>query len=108
MTENDPFLNDMRSWADRAHRATPGADVPPADVWQRVLAEVDLQKKGTATMSTVTALSAPMTPRPALPLDSRGGFRHYANLAATVAIVLGVALAGWFATMQLNQPGSPE
>lgn len=59
-------------------------------------------------ISATTILTAPVASTPASGTDTRGGFRHYVNLAATLAIVAAVALAGWFATMQLNQPGSPE
>lgn len=104
MIENDTFLADLVKWADRVHRATPGASEPPVDLWQRVLVQVKSQSKETMNMNSATTLTAPITRRTSHD-EAHEGFRHYANLAATLAIVIAVALAGWFATMQLNRPG---
>lgn len=50
------------------------------------------------------------TPAPVTgPAAQEGGrIRHTLSLAASFLIVMSVALAGWFATMQLNQPGGSD
>ena len=108
MTDHDTFLAEYSTWVDRVHRSTPDANIPPADLWQRILAQANPQPKETKQMSSIKTATVPMTP--AVPVDSRirGGFGHYMNLAATIALVMAVAVAGWFATMQLNPSGGSE
>lgn len=105
MTDNDPFLKELQQRACRAHESADRADDAPDDLWQRVRAQVKTEVEERPDMNTITmpVNSAP-TPPPAAAAPSIG-FGHYVNLAATIALVLAVAVAGWFATMQLNQPG---
>lgn len=59
-------------------------------------------------MTSITAAAIPMAPNNPLNSRTRARFGHYLNLAATIALVLAVAVAGWFATSQLNQPGGSD
>lgn len=105
MTEHDPFLRELQHRADRAHQSADRADDAPPDLWQRVRSQVRTTEEESPAMSTITMPASPET-SPQLPASERsGGFGHYANLAVTIAIVIAVAVAGWFATMQLNRPG---
>lgn len=108
MTDNDPFLKELQQRADRAHKSADRADDAPSELWQRVRAQAKTEEEERTAISTITmpTSSAPMT-RPLAPAKSRG-IGHYANLAATISIVIAVAVAGWFATMQLNQSGSDD
>lgn len=104
MTDNDLFLKELRQRADRAHKSTDRADDAPPELWQRVRVQTKTEEEESSTMSSITLPAGPAPfSQPVAPAKSRG-VGHYANLAATIAIVIGVALAGWFATMQLNQP----
>ena len=104
MTDNDPFLKELRQRADRAHQSAYRADDAPQDLWQRVRSQLTTEQQESPAMNTmlmpVSPVNAPSASRP----QRTGGLGHYANLAVTIAIVIGVALAGWFATMQFNQP----
>lgn len=111
MTEHDPFLQELQQRADRAHTSADRADDAPPDLWQRVTAQVKSNAKEHTTMNatilTAEASRGPGVYRRVPPANSANhrGFSHYANLAVTIAMVVAVAVAGWFATMQLNQPG---
>lgn len=110
MTENDPFLKELQQRADRAHKSADRADDAPPELWQRVRSQVNSVEEENPAMSALTmpASSAQLS-QPVAPVKSRG-IGHYANFAATITIVVGVALAGWFATIQINQPspGNPQ
>lgn len=108
MNENDRLLKDLKKGVDADHRRIDGADAPPADLWDRILAQANPQPKETKQMSSMTTAAIPAETLPAADTRSRPGFGHYANLAATIALVIGIAVAGWFAIMQLNQSGGPE
>lgn len=109
MTDNDHDLAEFEKRVDRVHRATSGADDAPDDLWQRVVSQANSQSKERSDMSNIAVFaSAVDTAGIRASTNQRGGFRHYVNLAATIVIVAAVALAGWFAIMQLNQPGSPD
>ena len=103
MTLDRDFENYMQRVLDTGHRSRPGADTPPADTWQRVIAQVHPQPEEKSEMNATT-LPASITQEHPVPRIVRRGIGHYISLAATIAIVAAVAMAGWFATMQLNQP----
>lgn len=106
MTDHDAFLAEVHGWANRAHSTAPGAAAPPADLWGRILAQTNPQPKEKSQMSYPTTAAIPAVSIPPPDTRSKQGFGHYLNLAATIALVLAVAVAGWFATMQLNQSGN--
>lgn len=99
--------NEIHRWAEETLRTDPAATGPAAGTWNRVLHQVEQNsQRGNATMSSATiGYESFEAARRQVGMES---MRRYANLAATMAMVIAVAFGGWFATMQLNQPGSPE
>ena len=108
MTDHDHELYDFRHRVDRIHAATPGSEGAPADLWHRVRAQIETTEEETTAMSSIS------TPVDSIPVSNQNApsgqhrFARHANLAATIALVLAVALGGWFAATRMNQPGSPE
>lgn len=108
MTDHDAFLAEMSDRADRAHAATPGADQPPAHHWQHVLNQIESSPQETHTMPSMTVIASPMLAGQPGARDDRRGLSHYANRAAMLVIIATLAFGGWFAAMQLQQPGGPD
>lgn len=110
MTDHDEFLAELAGTADGVHRTTPRASVPPPDLWDQVLTQASPREKEKTTMSTAALASTSSGQMRGLPEPVvRGkGIGHYVHLAVTVSLVFIVAVAGWFATMQLSQPGGPD
>lgn len=110
MTLENDFENYMQRVLDEGHRSRPDASAPPADMWQQVLAKAKPNLSKEENMHTGT-LASPIPgplPRPMHPANQKKGVGHYLNLAVTIALVVTVAAAGWFATSQLNQSGDPD
>ncbi len=106
MNENEEFFENLHKDVHSAHRKTDGGGRPPSNMWNAIRAQVKQEtkqeEKPMISTAAHTATHAPFTG------TSHKGFGHYLNLAVTIALVLAVAVAGWFAIGQLNQPGEPE
>lgn len=108
MNEHEKFFEELQKDVDAEHRRIDGADAPPANMWTSIRAQAEPESKEEETnMIASTALNATLEPS-AGRKHSGKRIGHYANLAATITLVVAVAAAGWFATMQLNQPSEPE
>lgn len=96
---------EFHRWADEARRTDPAATGPAADTWNRVLRSTAQTQSRGGDMSS-TALSSQA--HAAIVYDSRtfkrGQISRYLNYAASLLIVFGIALAGAFMAMQVNQP----
>lgn len=116
MNEDQSWPNELQKQVDDAHHTTDRADAPPAGLWSSIRAQVQPQpqtivetKESQPMITTATLPQSIAAPMRSTPQDQAGGFRHYVNFAATVALVLAVAGGGWLAMMQVNQPdGGPE
>lgn len=114
MTLDRDFDTYMRGVLENGHSTRPDADSPPPDTWQRVLAQVqpkpeEKDEMRSATLSTYASRTPGVFPGgPRSSSADRRGFSHYLNLAATIAIIATLAVGGWFAAMQVNQPGTPD
>lgn len=107
MSDPETFLNDLQHHVDDVHTGLDRAGFPPAGLWNsvRLKATSESSKKETHIMNSVaTYAPGPIASTDMMP-PSREGFRHYVSLASTFALVLTVALGGWFASMHLNQSG---
>lgn len=96
-------------WADSARQHDYAAMGPAASVWDTVLARTAPPRKERKHIMSSITYSTPghAGSVPAVRTNSRS-FSSYANIAATVLMVIGLAGGGWFAAMQLNNPGSPD
>jgi hypothetical protein len=92
--------------AERAVRTDLAATGPSDGTWNRVLRNPAQEtSKGTRAMSTAT-LSSQSTGFSSTPQESVGqSIRRYSSMAATIALVLAVAVGGWLAMSQMT-PGS--
>lgn len=95
--DSDPIA--FHRWADETRRSEPAATGPAAGTWNRVLRQTaQPQSKGTSTMSTAALGTGYTVARP----DSiRERVSRFTHLAATIALVLAVAVGGWFAMSQM-------
>ena len=93
-------------WADDTRRSDPAASGPAAETWNRILRSTAQTQSRGGDMSSVAMSSSPQA---AIVYDSRpynrGQIGRYFNYAASLLIVFGVAFAGAFMAMQINQPG---
>lgn len=110
MTLDRDFETWMRRVLDNGHRARPDADAPPTDMWQQVLTKAQLNPSKEENMHTGILVSPIAEPsaRRMHPADRKKGVGHYLNLAVTIALIVAVGAAGWFATSQINQPGDED
>lgn len=116
MTDDEQFLADLHAIADRAHASEPEADAAPPNTWQHVLATAKSETESTIERrpSMNAHIAQPMSPVWQQPASGghqtrsfSGTIRRYANLAATITLVLAVAVGGWLTMMQL-QPNDPD
>lgn len=106
MNENESFFEDLRRDVDDAHGIIDGANAPPRTMWTSIRAQAQPEtKKEETTMIASKALSHDPAAIARPVARQKGGVRHTLGIAASFALVMSVAFAGWFATMQLNQPG---
>lgn len=108
MNEHDTFFDVLQMDVDADHRRIDGADAPPADMWNSIRAQAKPKSKEERTMIASQSISSTPIPAATSTAQERGRIRHTLSLAASFLIVMSVALAGWFATMQLNQPGGSD
>lgn len=106
--ENDLAANalEFHRWVDDALRTDPAATGPAADTWSRVLRQTAQVESRGESMNAIS-LGSPMRTSnfPKQPLIERQHVSKYLNYAASLLIVFGVAFAGAFMAMQINQPG---
>lgn len=106
MSESDSVFDALQRHVDELHTGVDRAGLPPAGLWKSIRAQAipEPEEKETYSMdNSVTFASVSLAPAAAIP-PVREGVRHHLSMAATLALVLTVALGGWFATMQLSQP----
>ena len=109
MTDHESFFEELKRDVDTDHRRIDGAGSPPASMWKSIRAHVtpDEHKEET-TMIVSNVKPGVFTPMTSPASESRGRVRHTLSLAASFLIVMSVALGGWFASTQLNQPGGTD
>lgn len=107
MNEYESFIENLKSEVDAAHTTIDGGNIPPPSLWRTVRARA----KPTTTpeenhmIASLSPASVPISTTGPV-IEQHRGVRHSLNLVASFLVVLSVAVGGWFATMQLNQPGS--
>lgn len=97
---------EFHRWADETLRSDRAATGPAADTWNRVLrSTAQTQSRGgdmsSVAMSTSTQTAFGLGEKP----FGRQQVTRYLNYAASLLIVFGVAFAGAFMAMQINQHG---
>lgn len=110
MNETEDIFDELQQHVDELHAGIDRANMPPAELWTSVRAHVrsEMKKEERPTMNSFATEQNVFIPPAQVSPPVRKGFHHHLSLAASLAIVLTVALAGWFATMQLNQPGGSD
>lgn len=105
MNENESFFDELKKDVDADHRRIDGADAPPSNMWNSIRAQTKPETNEERKMIASNLMSHAPTPVATPVARQQSGVRHTLSLAASFLIVMSVALAGWFATMQLNQSG---
>ena len=105
MSEHDSFFDQLEQAMNTDLAKEGSAARPSPDLWQQIRADYDRQSmKRESTMSTATPTPTFDQVVPVSMPSSGRSLGQYLNTATSFALVLAVAIGGWFATMQLNSP----
>lgn len=111
MNEDQTWPNELKGQVDDAHLTTDRANTPPPGLWNQIRAQIQPQpiadtKERQPMMNATTLPHSITTPSRSVSEKAPGGLRHYTSLAATIALVLAVAVGGWLAMSQMPGGGS--